>query len=589
MPQRPAKEQRQWPGPRCDRCERYNYECSANVLKDQPSIAQAEEFEDSYSANVFPHKELQQVADLSNLLSCFNRHIGSNDVVTIQAEDILPTIEDDLRTMIEAVFKAARNFASQGCYKEAEHIYRRCISMSSPKVDARGPCQVFKKEEFLRKVEGLEKIYEELEDHSAMEALQEQKVLFQNSSANSKEITKLANLYVSWLQRLHDTDIVQQSALLLRRATGLDYLPFYDHLFNSLVDYSQIPHDSHSLFVAAEMDAPNLALWTIRTGANIGCKNSLGRTPLIIAAAFGSHKVLQILIDANSSLNEPDNNTFTALHYAAMYGHTECASRLSQVRDTLYFQNRIGHNALHLAVRYHRQDVVKLLLDRGAQVDARTTKTGSTALQLAVSATAPNTATYADNLITKSEIVKLLLMKGSDVNSVDDLGRTVLHKAAGQGYHLTVQVLLHEGAHVSIQDHHGITALHLAVFFGHYHIAELLLESGAHVNSQDIDGQTALRIVAAYESGDYSPNSLAYYSSSGHPMPQFDKKRDYEQEDDMVKAAPRIISGLLKYGADPIIADVDDTSPLTRGMREGREELHKAAAKLYPYIYSEVL
>ncbi|KAI4217538.1 MAG: hypothetical protein LQ351_000133 [Letrouitia transgressa] len=507
----------------------------------------------------------------------------------LQVEVDLPTIEDNLRTMIETVFEVAKKYASQGCYKEAEHIYRRCISMSSPKVDTRGPCQVFNKEEFLRKVEGLEKIYEELEDHSAMEALQEHKVRLQQSPVDSKEIEKLANLYVSWLLRLHDTNIPQQWALLLRRATSLDHLPLYDYLFNALVDHNQMPQDGQVLSIAAEMDAPNLALWAIRTGANIECKNSSGRTPLIIAAEFDSHKVLQILIDANSSLNEPDDNTFTAMHYAAMYGHTECVSRLTQARDTLSSQNRIGHNALHLAVLYQRKSVVKLLLESGAQVDARTTKMGSTALQLAVTATAPNTATYANNLVTTSEIVKLLLMRGSDVNSVDDLGRTVLHKAAGRGHHLTVQVLLHYGAHVSIQDHHGITALHLAVFFGHNHIAELLLKSGAHVNSQDNYGQTALRVVAAYKSGDSNPNSPAFYSISGYPISPCDKETGYEREDDMIEAAPQIISQLLEHGADPTIGDADGISPLTRGMREGREELYKAAAKLYPYIHQEVI
>ena len=53
-----------------------------------------------------------------------------------------------------------------------------------------------------------------------------------------------------------------------------------------------------------------------------------GRTLLHLSAALGFHELLRVLIAPGVDLNQCDKRGYTALHYAALYGHPECAVQL---------------------------------------------------------------------------------------------------------------------------------------------------------------------------------------------------------------------------------------------------------------------
>ncbi|KAL9033880.1 MAG: hypothetical protein Q9214_007301, partial [Letrouitia sp. 1 TL-2023] len=433
---------------------------------------------------------LQYAADQLALLSCFNRSIVPNRSIKGRGLNFtLGESEERLRKLIKPVLEEANTLSERG-----DHLP---FSIGRP-------CQILIDElvRNQRNLVGAERTNEDLKDFAAMEALQENIVRLGSSLIQDREVRNLAILYINWAWRVFslvekERDLAQ-STLAFRRATGLDSLPLYECFYHFWPEVAEIHDDHHPLFIAAELNAPNLASRAMRNAQNIHCKTSSGKTSLIIAAQFGSLNVLQILVDANSPLNESDDNNLTALHYAAMYGYTKCVSRLAQARDIQYTKDISGKTALHLAVLHLRQRTAKLLLDYGAQIDAQIND-GSTALHLLASAATAGVPSCTDEVAKGSEMMKLLLTNGSDINSVDKLGRTALHKAVGRGYNHTVQVLLQHKANLSIQDCNGVTALHLAVFFMHFDVAKLLLEHGAPVDIPDEHGQTALRVVAADE------------------------------------------------------------------------------------------
>ena len=118
---------------------------------------------------------------------------------------------------------------------------------------------------------------------------------------------------------------------------------------------------------------------------------------------------------------------------------------------------------------------VQAELDKGVDVDVDDYSWGSwgeTPLQLA--------ARYSHN-----EIVELLIDNGADVNAKDVNGNTPLHLAALFGRKEVVELLIANGAAVNVKGGNlGGMPLHHAAFEGHKEIVELLLAKSADVNAK---------------------------------------------------------------------------------------------------------
>ena len=95
----------------------------------------------------------------------------------------------------------------------------------------------------------------------------------------------------------------------------------------------------------------------------------------------------------------------------------------------------------------------------------------------------------------KTDMVKLLVDNGADVNHQDDDGRTPLHWAARKGHLAIVALLLEEGADVNVRSlAKGETPLHKAAAQGHVPVVRRLLQAGADKAVKNCDGLTPLQV-----------------------------------------------------------------------------------------------
>jgi ankyrin repeat protein len=143
-----------------------------------------------------------------------------------------------------------------------------------------------------------------------------------------------------------------------------------------------------------------------------------------------------------------------------------------------------GETPLMTAVDAGSTDVVKLLADHKADVNARETQAGQTALMWAVAG-------------KHVEAVRILVQHGADVNARSMNGFSALMFAAQQGDAPSAEILLAAGANVNEATADRTTALLKASASGQESVLLLLLNHGADPNAADVDGYTALHHAAA--------------------------------------------------------------------------------------------
>lgn len=213
------------------------------------------------------------------------------------------------------------------------------------------------------------------------------------------------------------------------------------------------PSNEELLLQAARTGDLNLLEKMLAAGTNIECRYSEdSNTPLLTAVSYGQHQIVIRLLAHHANFTVKNESGFTPLALAAYSGKVETS---------------------------------KALLDAGAEID---TKTGdyhslygkTTPLGLAV-------------MQDHADMVTLLIDRGADVNAVCLHGRTPLMMAVGSD-DSTIEIaskLLENGAKVNVQDNNGRTPLMGAVLSRRGDLVTLLLEHGASTSKADKEGETA--------------------------------------------------------------------------------------------------
>ncbi len=237
----------------------------------------------------------------------------------------------------------------------------------------------------------------------------------------------------------------------------------------------------HTSFAARTLRAVavSLAAVTLATPAFCG--------PIQDAARKGDVKKVKELLASDSKLvNDKDKNGDTALHQAALHGQLAVAQVLIDAGANVNAKNNyppfVPDDLGKQFSTSNHQDPVILLHSQAVNTTNALNTQGVTANELKDGYTPLDLAEFAVN---HNKVVQLLVAHGADVNARAASGATPLFWAVMRDQKDDVKFLLDHGANPNIPDAYGNTILDCALHLGFQSEVGLLVDKGADVNAQD--------------------------------------------------------------------------------------------------------
>ena len=283
------------------------------------------------------------------------------------------------------------------------------------------------------------------------------------------------------------------AALILAADRGLIDCPTID--FCSWCSLSKMS----LLFCFVHENQVNRVEQLIGLGANINVTHPRSRkTPLHMSSERGFEEITEVLLKHGANIDPKSDDGTTPLYAAIACGHISTVRLL--IARGASVECLQGHFPLHKAVKpgiesyvsctrsgspSDYKHIIEVLLRQGFPVDDRLDG-GETALQKAL-------------LAGRVDIMKLLIDHGADPDASNIPGRTALHTASKYGELEMAELLINSGAKANASDCTGRTALHTASKYGELEMAELLINSGAKADASDCMDRTALHEASEYD------------------------------------------------------------------------------------------
>lgn len=211
---------------------------------------------------------------------------------------------------------------------------------------------------------------------------------------------------------------------------------------------------------------------------DIETKNKKNHTALqhivyVLHKQCGSEKfdvVFDKLIEKGANVNV--KNKYSLLYSVSEFGCIKCVEKLIKAGADVHFKAGDKMNVISIASRNEHFDIVKVLLDAGADPNSTCFKEEQTPLI---------EASVCGNV----KIISELLSRGANINYRDKRGDAALLFAVGWNEKDAVELLLASGADIDIANNNGVLPITMALKRRNIDMVKILIKAGADVNVTD--------------------------------------------------------------------------------------------------------
>ena len=298
------------------------------------------------------------------------------------------------------------------------------------------------------------------------------------------------------------------------------------------------------LMVAAAKGQEKTVNLLLSKGADPHLRNFMGRNLLHAAAEGGNSSIMRSMLSYDIDINSKDDeSSVTPLMIAVKRNHVEVVKYLLQKGADISLTTESNkRNALHIASQYGSVEAMEMLLSYDLRPDSRDVE-GNTPLACAAAS-------------GQIEAVNCLLKHGADPFLKGKHGRSLLHFAAQSDNVIIIETMLSKGLDIDSRgETQGETPLMLSIASGKLEAAKYLLEKGADESLKSTPGKISLLSIA---SGAGSIAAIEMLLSHGCNI----DSRDGGGDTALMRAATlgntEVVEYLLAQGANPLLTNRSD-------------------------------
>ncbi|XP_004384671.1 protein phosphatase 1 regulatory subunit 12A isoform X3 [Trichechus manatus latirostris] len=238
---------------------------------------------------------------------------------------------------------------------------------------------------------------------------------------------------------------------------------------------TKVKFDDGAVFLAAcSSGDTDEVLKLLHRGADINYANVDGLTALHQACIDDNVDMVKFLVENGANINQPDNEGWIPLHAAASCGYLDIAEFLIGQGAHVGAVNSEGDTPLDIAEEEAMEELLQNEVNRQG-VDIEAARKEEERIMLRDARQWLNSGHINDVRHAKS-------------------GGTALHVAAAKGYTEVLKLLIQAGYDVNIKDYDGWTPLHAAAHWGKEEACRILVDNLCDMEIVNKVGQTAFDV-----------------------------------------------------------------------------------------------